>query len=133
MVLGPLVNDMATMLSFVVFTQLAPLVDLSVPPAHTVATALLGGALAADAVAIGFMGLGLVLLGSAMAQDESFGRGLGGMGIVAGLAVMPMGFEAGHDWAAQWVLWGSIPLFAWLLWLAVKLWRLPAARGQAPL
>ena len=129
MVLGPFVNGMATMLPFVVSTQLAPLVELSVPPSHTIATALLGVALAADAVAIGFMGLGLVLMGSAMTQDEGFGRGLGGLGIVAGLAVMPMALEAGHDWAAQWVLWGSIPLFAWLLWLAVRLWQLPAGRS----
>ncbi|MDA0260879.1 MAG: hypothetical protein O3A21_01585 [Proteobacteria bacterium] len=131
MAVAGLVNGLATMLPFVLSTQLAPVIDMSAAPAPAMAIALLGVALAADAVAIGCLGAGIILAGLAMAGDPLFGRGLGGLGVIAGLAVLPMALEANYDWAAQWVLWGSIPLLAWLLWLAGQLWRLPAAGVQA--
>ena len=127
-----LTNGFATMLPFVVSTQLAPVVDISSPPALSVATAMLGVALTADAAAIGFLGVGMALVGVAMIVDANFGRALGILGIIAGLAVMPMTLEATLPWAREWVLWGSVPLFLWLLGLAWRLWRLPSAPAQAP-
>ena len=132
MAVAALTNGMATMLPFVVSTQLAPIADLATPPASIIAMALLGAALSADAAAIGFLGIGIVLVGAAMMSDTNFGRALGVLGIVAGLAVMPMTLEASYDWAAQWVLWGSVPLLAWLLGLAWRLWQLPGQPAQAP-
>lgn len=132
MVVAALTNGMATMLPFVVSTQLAPLVDVANPPAVIIATAMLGAALTADAAAIGFLGVGILLVGVAMMSDANYGRALGVLGIIAGLAVMPMILEASYDWAAHWVLWGSLPLLVWLLGLAWRLWHLPGNPAQAP-
>ena len=68
---------------------------------------------------------GLAVLGGAFIATGALMNGSATMAlntasIVAGLAVMPMTLEASYDWAAQWVLWGSVPLLVWLLGLA---WR----------
>ena len=132
MAVAGLTNGFAPMLPFVVSTQLAPVADVSSPPALSVATAILGVALTADAAAIGFLGVGMALVGVAMIADANFGRPLGVLAIVAGIAVMPMTLEATLPWAREWVLWGSVPLLLWLLGLAWRLWRLPRVLAQAP-
>jgi len=114
MAVAALTNGMATMLPFVVSTQLAPVVDVANPLASVIATAMLGAALTADAVAIGFLGIGIMLVGVAMMADANFCRALGVLGLIAGLAVMPMTLEASYAWAAH-----------WLLGLAWRLWQLP--------
>ena len=124
------VNAAASLLPLVLVLHVAP--GCHEAACAPVARALLGSALCADAFFNLLFGLGLAAVGGALAG--SLGRRwLGALGMVAGLATVPVSLQIVSDTAARWL---AVAAPLWLLfvaWSSALLWRRPGLRGpKAP-
>ena len=121
---GALMNGSATMAPFVVIEHLVTQTPTD-PAFQAVAFALLGWTLTMDAVFNALLGVGMILAGLAMWRDPGFGRVAGGWGVIAGVATLPVVFQPVSYAAAQWLVVAGPLWVLWLLWVSVRLWRLP--------
>ena len=121
---GALMNGSATMAPFVIIEHLGTATPHD-PAFQAVAFALLGWTLTMDAVFNALLGVGMILSGLAMWRDPAFGRIAGGWGVVAGIATLPVILQPVSYAAAQWLVVAGPLWVLWLLWVSVRLWRLP--------
>lgn len=119
---GGLMNGAATLAPFVVSHQLLPLAS---PATEGASLALLGLTLCMDALFNGLLGLGLILVGAAW-----LGAGrkvLGGLGVIAGLATVPVVLQCVSATFAGWLAVAGPLWLAWITAASVSLWRAPTA------
>jgi len=120
MAAGALVNAAGTLAPAILVLHVAP--ACGAEGCGAVARALLGATLSLDALFDLAFGAGLLLAGAALLAAGR-ARGLGGLGLWAGLATVPVAGQIAWAWAARWLLLAGPLWLAFVLLASALLWR----------
>jgi len=128
MVAGSLLNAAGCVAPIVLVAHVLP--GSAVPESYLpVARALLGLTLTLDATFNLLFGIGLLAVGASLVRGG--GRWLGGLGLVAGLATLPVSLQFASERAASFLAVAGPLWLAFVLVASVRLWRGPAAPAGA--
>jgi len=121
--LGGIMNATGTLLPLVAIGPLAAVGDVTSAGFLGAALALLAWSLTMDACFNALFGAGLVAFGVAMLRDPGRSRIVAWLGIVAGLATIPVALQPVSQAAADWLAVAGVLWLGWLVWTSASLWR----------